>query len=330
MYNSEEFENTLKGIDTLGPQKIVAAGVSGGPDSMAMLWLLSQWGEKYGHEIHAFTVDHGLRPESADEAKQVELWVKDWPSVTHKILNWEGEKPDSRILEEARFARYALLTQAAKEAGARSLFIAHQRDDQAETFLIRLAKGSGLDGLCCMKSLQETENDIEIIRPLLDVSKDDLVFLCQKKNIPYVDDPTNKNQNYLRPRLRAAREALEEEGLSAKRLAVTAQRLRRARNALETLSQNLFDSALLEKAQGGLLMDYRVLEKAPEELVLRVMLRAMQICQKDDSGYGPRMEKAEALLERILEDSSFKGATLGGCIFAKDAKNGTLWIGKEE
>lgn len=324
----QEFAQKLAGIRDFAAEKAVAVAVSGGPDSMVLCWLLSRWAEKNGVALHAFTVDHGLRPESAEEALQVGVWVGGWPKVEHHILKWEGEKPDARILEEARTARYALMAKAMKEAGCHSLFVAHHRDDQAETFLIRLAKGSGLDGLSGMRTLQSMEGQGVIVRPLLDVSKDEIIQMCDANNIPYVNDPTNKNEKYLRPRLRAAKEALEEEGLSSKRLAVTARRLARAREALDDLSQDLFVMALKEQKDDGFLFDYRALHAAHEELVLRVCLKAMDSIRVE-ADYGPRMERLEALLERILKDSLFKSATLGGCLFAMDRKNGTLWIGKE-
>jgi tRNA(Ile)-lysidine synthase len=195
---------------------------------MALLWLLSQWAKERDITVAAFTVDHGLRAESAEEARKVSGWIKDWPNVLHHVLVWEGEKPESRILEEARGKRYALIAEAMKQYGAKYLFVAHHRDDQAETFLIRLAKGSGLDGLAAMRPVQNMESGITLLRPLLDVSKDDLILLCKENKIPYVDDPTNKNEDYLRPRLRAAHGVLAEEGLSAKRLGLTAKRLARA------------------------------------------------------------------------------------------------------
>ena len=319
------FEHSLKALP-LGQS--VAAGVSGGPDSMAMLFLLSQWARKNGVHIHAITVDHGLRTESAIEAKMVESFAKNLRNVTHRIVKWEGNKPATRILEEARAARYALMAGVMHESGAKHLFVAHHRDDQAETFLIRLAKGSGLDGLSGMRVVQETENGITLVRPLLNFSKEDLVALCEEQNIPYARDPSNENEKYLRPRLRAAQGILEEEGLSAKRLATTAKRLARARSALEESAGVLFEAALIEKREDGFIFDINKLRASHEELVLRVLLKAMDEL-RPDAAYAPRMEKLENLLERFMSDPAFNGATLGGCIFALEVKNARRWVGKE-
>ncbi|PZQ47710.1 MAG: tRNA lysidine(34) synthetase TilS [Micavibrio aeruginosavorus] len=305
----------------------IAVAVSGGPDSMALLWMLSHRGQTDGFSILAYTVDHGLRAESAEEAAQVGEWVKSWHRVDHHILRWEGEKPDSRILEAARAARYGLMTDDMKRRDIAHLFVAHQQDDQAETFLIRLTKGSGLDGLAGMRPVSEL-NGVRLLRPLLDIPKSELLLLCQRNNIPYVNDPTNENTDYMRPRLRATQEVLEQEGLSAKRLATTARRLARAKAALEDLSHELFVRACVEEQEEGFLFDYRLLKGAQEELVLRVMQTAMDVL-RPDADYAPRMERQEQLLERILRDGVFKSATLGGCLFALDRKNETLWIGKE-
>lgn len=324
----DDFERNLTALGDFTAPHGVAAGVSGGPDSMALLFLLSQWGAKNNVPIHAYTIDHGLRATSADEARKVGDWVKNWPAVTHKILRWEGAKPETRILEEARNARYALMAGAMKDAGSHALFIAHHRDDQAETFLIRLAKGSGLDGLAGMRSVQPLEDHRVIVRPLLDWSKEDLISICNDNNIPYINDPTNENEHYLRPRLRAAREILEEEGLSAKRLAMTARRLSRAKTALEDFAHDLFVMAVKEQRDDGFLLDYKALHAAHEELVVRVLLHVMDQL-RPDADYAPRMEKLENLLERIFKDPGFNGATLGGCLFALNRKNETLWVGKE-
>ncbi len=326
--NLSDFEHAMSCLPEIPPGATLAAGVSGGPDSMAMLWLLVAWAEKHDVLLQAYTVDHGLRAESAEEARRVGGWIKSWPRVQHHILNWVGDKPQTRILEEARAARYYLMKAAMTEAGIKHLFIAHHADDQAETFLIRLAKGSGLDGLSGMRPVQDLGDGVHILRPLLDVSKEDLIQTCKDNNVPYVDDPTNKNADYLRPRLRAAKDILEEEGLSVKRLCATSRRLARAREALDDLAQDLFTLSMTERLENGFMFDYRVLHASHEELVVRVLLHAMDEIHPD-SDYGPRLEKVENLLDRILRDVNFKGATLGGCIFAINRKNETLWIGKE-
>ena len=330
--NLLEFEQNLKNCIDLSLHGAIAVAVSGGPDSMAMGWLLSSYAQKHNKTIYAYTVDHGLRAESESEARMVSQWLSSIPHIHHKILKWEGDKPDTRILEEARNARYALIAKAAKKDGCDHIFVAHHMDDQAETFLMRLAKGSGLDGLSAMKPVQDmTLNDgsvISIVRPLLDVPKADLIELCDDHNIPYVRDPTNENKDYMRPRLRAAQSVLAEEGLTAKRLATTAQRLGRARAALEIMADELFQKSVKDIKTDEYVFDYSLLKKAPDELVIRVVLMAIEKIDPKES-YGPRMERVESLVDRILREEGFKSATLAGCLFCIDKKTMTLSIKKE-
>jgi tRNA(Ile)-lysidine synthase len=295
---------------------------------MVLTSMLSRWAQSEGcPTIHALTVDHGLRAESATEAEQVGQWVKDWPHVTHHILRWESDKPDARIMEEARRARYDLMRDYCRKNGIRHLFVAHHQDDQAETFLIRLAGGSGLDGLAGMRSVQELGPDFSLVRPFLGFSKERLIATCATHSIPYVDDPSNQKTDYLRPRLRASRAILEGEGLSSKRLFVTATRLSRARDALEQLTEKAFTECVTEQNGEGTGFDFAKFKAQPAEIRLRLILRAMDYL-RPDKDYAPRMEKAEDLLEALSADD-FRGRTLGGCSFAIRGGGKALWVGKE-
>ena len=190
----DEFSNLLIAgfSDALCDVPGVAVGVSGGPDSMALAWLLSQISKTNpgSPPIHALTVDHGLRTESAAEAAQVGVWVSGWPGLTHHVLRWE-QGADTRIQEEARRARYDLMAEYCRARDIRHLFLAHHMDDQAETVLFRLAKGSGLDGLAGMKPWQE-RGDIVLLRPLLEIPKERLLETCASESIPFVKDPSNE------------------------------------------------------------------------------------------------------------------------------------------
>lgn len=308
---------------------VMALALSGGPDSMALAYALSRWAgaQAAPPRIHALTVDHGLRAESATEAQRIAGWVKGWPEIIYHILPWEGDKPDARIMEEARRARYALMYDYCEKNGINHLFIAHHQDDQAETFLIRLAAGSGLDGLAGMRHEQKTDKGISLIRPLLSFPKERLIATCQAHDVPFVEDPSNQKQDYLRPRLRAARDVLEEEGLSNKRLAVTASRLARARSALEYITHQAFDTILQAQADNALTLDFKGFSAYPEEIRVRLVLRAIALFSPGKD-YAPRMEKVEDLVLALgLPD--FSGRTLGGCIFAIRQGGQALWVSKE-
>jgi tRNA(Ile)-lysidine synthase len=168
---AERFPSALKDL-------VFAVAVSGGPDSMTLAKLLSSWATQNNKTIHALTVDHGLRAESADEAAQVAAWLKNWPNTRHSVLKWEGDKPQNRIQEEARNARYRLMTDYCAGQGISSLFLAHHQDDQAETFLLRLAMGSGLDGLAAMRAVHKTGAGLILLRPFLTLPKERLLATC--------------------------------------------------------------------------------------------------------------------------------------------------------
>jgi len=327
-----DFEKSLHECGDISYHTSLAVAVSGGPDSMALLWFLMAYTKDKNLSLNVYTVDHGLRPESASEAQMVEDFLKGQPYVHHKILKWDGNKPSTRLLEEARKVRYRLLIQAAQKDGCDCLFVAHHRDDQAETFLMRLSKGSGLDGLCGMSYRQNIETDggqtIVLLRPLLDFSKQDLMNVCNENKVPFAIDPTNENKDYMRPRLRSIYAALEEEGLSAKRLATTAKRVQRAKSALEEMSKKLFNEALSYNCTNEYKFNYNLLKAAPEELRLRVILMTVEkIFPQDD--YGPRLERIENLTHRIFFEPNFKSATLSGCLFTHNQKEKELVISKE-
>ena len=301
----------------------VAVAVSGGPDSMALLHMLA-FSKDRPKKIYALTVDHGLRQDSAAEARHVAAWVQDWPGVTHHILTWTGKKPQNAVQEKAREKRYALMTEFCSAHKIRGLFLAHHQTDQAETFLFRLAKGSGVDGLAAMaEHTAYRDTNIILLRPLLGMSKNALEEYCQAKNIPFVQDPSNRNENFARIRLRQALPMLEAEGLSEKRLAVTARRMQRARDALEFYTGKILRQAEMTPSKAILKM--ATLRNAPEDIRLRVIRHALVQLGADD--YGPRLERLENLLADFFDQGvQAKPFTLGGFIFRLHHKAGTLVI----
>ena len=174
--------------------------VSGGPDSIALMWLAARWRAAFsrGPRLLAVTVDHGLRAESVREARQVKR-LADTLGVPHRTMRWTGEKPKSGVPAAARAARYRLLATAARQNGASHVFTAHTRDDQAETLLMRLLRGSGINGLAAMARESEREG-VLIARPFLNISKAQLIATLEKARIGYADDPTNRDANLARLR----------------------------------------------------------------------------------------------------------------------------------
>ncbi len=320
-------DHIFKKLDPYKNQKAVAVGVSGGADSMALARLLSLWSVQSGVAIHVLSVDHGLRVEAAAEVMQVADAVSSWGGVVHQILCWEGEKPDTRIQEAARVARYDLMADYCAAHGITHLFLAHHQDDQAETFLFRLAKGSGLNGLAGM-AFEQARGDLTLVRPLLDVAKEDLIVFSTDQNIPFIDDPSNFDTAYARVRLRNARAILEEEGLSSKRLALTAQRILRARQALDEVSDERFDVMLIKKNTDRIVFQYSLWHKQPEDIALRLIVRVFEAFFTD-ADYLPRMERIEDLCAALHGAEDFRKRTLGGVIFERDDQADELIMHRE-
>jgi tRNA(Ile)-lysidine synthase len=272
--------------------------VSGGPDSVALMWLAARWRRALarGPELIVVTVDHGLRPEAAREARQVKQLAAEL-GLTHRTLRWRGVKPATGLPAAARSARYHLLAKAARAAGARHVLTAHTRDDQAETVLMRLLRGSGIAGLSAMARVSERDG-IVLARPLLDVPKSQLIATLKRARLGFADDPTNRDPAYTRPRLRALLPQLAAEGGDARNLARLAARLARANAAVEVLADGAERFLRLrtrgDAPQPGLRrFDAAAFAVLPEEVRLRLLLRAIDAIGHE----GPaELGKVESLL----------------------------------
>ncbi|HJZ30298.1 MAG TPA: tRNA lysidine(34) synthetase TilS [Hyphomicrobiaceae bacterium] len=264
----------------------VALAVSGGGDSTALMVLFAEWLSARAlspAEVLVLTVDHGLRLNSGAEAQ----WVARLATTLgyrHAILPWLGPKPVTGIQAAARAARYGLLAQAMHAAGRDHLLTAHTADDQAETLLMRLARGSGLDGLAAMAPLTPLEvplaggATVVLARPLLGVTKARLEAALVRRGIGWLDDSSNTAARFERSRLRAAAETLAALGLSADKLGLSARRLQRARAALEA-AVAAFCSAeaghYRVDALGYIAIDRAAWRRLPDDLALRVLVKAI-------------------------------------------------------
>jgi len=275
----------------------IVLAVSGGPDSIALMWLASRWRNALarGPRLVAVTVDHGLRSEAAREAREVKRLARTL-ELPHRTLRWTGTKPKTGLPAAARAARYRLLAQAARTHGATHILTAHTRDDQAETLLMRLLRGSGIVGLAAMARESDREG-VLLARPFLNVSKSRLIATLQKAKIGFADDPTNRDLNFTRPRLRTLMPALAAEGGDARNLARLASRLARANAAVEVLVDGAERYLALmgrQSPQPG--FDARMFAAMPEEIRLRLLLRAIDRCGHE----GPaELGKVEAVLTAL-------------------------------
>jgi tRNA(Ile)-lysidine synthase len=295
----------------LGRFPHIAIAVSGGPDSLALLYLAARWRRERGGEpgITALTVDHQLRSDSRLEAEMVAARAAAF-GVKHAILTWShAERADRALQARAREARYSLMASYCHAHDIPALATAHQLDDQAETLLMRLKRGSGLDGLAAIPE-ESFFAGIVLLRPLLDVPKDRLVATLREAGIDFASDPSNLDPRFERTTIRSDREAVDKLGFSAEAIARAARRLRRARVALEEASARFLTEHAKIGEAGYALIDRGALLSAPEEIALRSLARLLA-----SVGGKPepvRLSKIEALLAGLSEAPQ-KTHTLGGC-----------------
>ncbi len=304
----EEFERAMARLGGFEPQPRLAVAVSGGADSLALCLLCHHWTQARGGSVLAITVDHRLRLESTAEAVAVGAQLQD-RGIAHAILTWHGDKPTAGVQAAARAARYRLLIRHAADAGFLHLMLAHHREDQAETLLLRLARSSGVDGLAGMAAIREVP-ELRLLRPLLSQPKARLVATAAAFGLAWHDDPSNTAPTYARGRLRGARTALEREGLTVEGLTETAHRLGFARAALEAATATLLGRAVTLDPAGFAWLEPESLAAAPEEVGRRALARCLAVVGRADPP--PRRERLDRLLEAIGNGLS-GGRTLAGC-----------------
>ncbi len=287
------------------PPTRIGVAVSGGSDSLAMLYLLKDWAANGGPELAVVTVDHRLRPEAADEAAFV-AGICDQLDVSHDILTWNDWDGQGNLPDRARRARYSLIAEWATAKGIASVAVAHTADDQAETFLMRLAREAGVDGLSAM-SARWQQGSVEFCRPTLNITRAQLRDVLREQGQTWVDDPSNEDQNYDRVRARKALTALEPLGINTARLGNVAQNLSRVR---ETLYQCAYQAArdLLGFLCGDVLIDRKGFRDLPGEISRRLLQQVLKWINGVE--YAPRGRSVDLLLESIRDGTDM---TLQGC-----------------
>ena len=296
--------------------KALLIAISGGPDSTALLLMAAEWAKRRGKtRIDAATVDHGLRPESADEAKAVAALCARL-GVGHRVLQWKGAKPTSRLQERAREARYRLLVDHAKAIGADAVMTAHHADDQAETVLFRLLRGSGVAGLRGM-DLMTARDGMTVARPLIGLKKRDLIAFADGRGAAFIDDPSNTDPRFARTRLRSLLVRLGEEGLNAEALDRLARRARETEEALAHLTAEVEARVGSEGA-----IDARTLFAAPIAISHRILARRIAAAGgRDASRIGfEKIETLAANLRDALKERRAYGANIGGALVRLTAK----------
>jgi tRNA(Ile)-lysidine synthase len=305
-----EFAALMRPFAPFGARLAVA--VSGGPDSMALAWCARQWAQDQGVDLVALIVDHALRPESSAEVALVRDRLQAL-GLKSEILRWDHAPVTAKLHAAARAARYDLLLDACRRHGIHDLVLAHHRDDQAETVLMRLAKGSGIDGLAGMAAVT-VKDGMRLLRPFLALPKSRLIATCQTKEIPFVTDPSNESERFARGRLRRVLPLLEAEGLSAERLCDLAARAADAKEALDHVTRQFLNAHTTRDDAGVIGIDKPALMAQPREIVLRALTTSLRHIHRGE--HSPERAALLSLWHDIQTTEPLPARTLHGCLIA--------------
>ena len=324
----DDFDLRLSALGPFERRPHLAVAVSGGADSLCLTLMANHWAVRRGGRVTALIVDHGLRAEARDEAEQVCEWLR-LKGINHHILSWRGEKPVTGLQAAARNARYNLMCEWCRNACVLHLLVGHTQDDQAETFLLRLNKGSGAEGLSAMAEIRETPS-VRLLRPLLGVSKTDLRVVLKGEGQKWIEDPSNRDTTFARVRVR---QAMLDGWFDTEALAQSASRFGRVRLALETsVCQLLACSARIHPA-GFAVLNSKEIFSSHGEIGTRALGRVISAI--GGNSFIPRMKKLERLSKDLSDNISghagFLARTLGGCrvIVGNGIYRGTILICRE-
>lgn len=302
-----------------GPPSKIGVAVSGGGDSVALMALLAECFADRGIEICTVTVDHGLRAGSAAEARSAKAVAANL-GLSHDTLLWEAGPGQGNLQDQARSARYDLLTAWAKSKDISVLTLGHTADDQAETVVMRLRRASGVTGLSAMAP-RRMRDGLILSRPLLTLRREDLRRYLRGRGLTWVEDPSNEDQKFERVRVREAMETLAPLGLTVDALTAVAENMRRSRDALDWYT---FTSAqeLMTPEPLGVCIDQRGFRVLPEEISYRLLRHALGWVSGQT--YPPRRRAMLEALRAVRHGGSF---TVAGCqIFTE---RGQSWVIRE-
>lgn len=306
------FREAMAGLPD--PGRSIAAAVSGGPDSMALAILLRDWARAQGRHVTALIVDHGIRAGSDAEAGLVSVRLTA-ASIPNVVLRWDGPKPAAGLQARARDARYGLMLDWCRGQGVDSLFVGHHADDQAATVTMRIARGSGIDGLGAMRPVV-TRGGIRICRPLLSLAKSELIAFLGSRGLAWVDDPTNDDPRHERNRIDVELAAHPDSAQQRVRLNRLADRAARASDALQAWTDRVWTESAIIGAAGDVTLDLSMFQALPEEIRLRLLLRAAA----QAGGIQPGLEKAERAVARLHQGGSLLTLTLGHALVRQSRK----------
>jgi tRNA(Ile)-lysidine synthase len=305
-------------LGEISPQRLGVA-VSGGGDSVALLAVLADYARARDIELHVVTVDHGVRPEARQEIAFVTNLCARW-GLEHHVEYWTGWTGQGNFQAMARDARYALMADWAYANEIGHIALGHTADDQAETFLMRLARGAGVDGLSAMAPRRITHG-ITWVRPFLKVERAALRTYLKAAHLSWCEDPSNESRDYERIRVRDALAVLGTVGITIEGLVQVAQNMAKAREALDW--QTFLTAREVATIQGGAVaLDRRRLLTQPDEIGRRLLVHSVRWIS--GSAYAPRGPTVARALAALR---SGKTSTLDGCMV--EAAGPTVWVFRE-
>ncbi len=295
--------------------KKIMVGVSGGADSLNVLFFSFCYALKYKTKLYPVIIDHKLRKESTNEAKNLKLKLKKDFKINCKILSKKNSKIDKNIQSYARDLRYDLFLEECNKHKIDYLLLGHHKDDLIENFFIRFIRGSGLKGLVSFNKNLSEYNGLKIIRPFLNISKKELFEVNKKTFGFFIDDPSNYNDKFLRSRVRKLLKNLNKEGLNFNKFNLTLQNLSKSDQVIEFfVKKNVLENSKYFEKQKKIILNQSFFDN-PEEVILRSFSQVIQSISKKKNY--PRGKKVISLLNSLKFSSKKVKLTLSGCIFEK-------------
>ena len=300
-----------------------AVAVSGGSDSLCLAYFCKIFSSENKSKMHVLIVDHMLRKESSKEALKVSRILKK-RKINSKILKWKGTIPVSNIQKNARDMRYSLIASYCLKKNIKYLMTAHHEDDQIENFFIRLIRGSGLSGLASMSKKTKYNNNLKILRPFLNIKKSDLKHITMGYFKTFIKDPSNKNKNFLRIRIRKYRKNMEKEGLDTKKIVKTVDNLMSANQAINFYKNKALYKHTSFLSKNKCLINKQIFSEEAGEIIFKCISDILSLIS--GTYYPPRSKKIVNLIDRIKKEK-FSKCTLGGCII--EEKNSSVLVQKQ-
>ena len=314
---SDIFLNINKKLNSLKEKSFLIA-VSGGPDSLALTALAKAYSYKNKCRMYYVLVDHNIRKKSSYEAKSVKKLLVKYKINLHILKN--NKSINKNIQSTAREIRYGLLTKFCKKKKIKNILTAHNLEDQVETFFIRLSRGSGLHGLSSMRQISKISGNINLIRPLLDIKKIQLIKISKTIFGKYYKDPSNENAKYLRTRIRKLKSILEKSGINYNKIFQSISNLASSRDTIDLYFNKIYKDLVIKK-KNLILISLKKFNYLNEEMKMRVFSKSLK--DFTNSYYSPRAKKMINLIEKLKTKKNTK-FTLAGCFILKEKNHITI------